>query len=164
MAAADSLLDAIDLKILNLLQANARVSQADVARAVNLAPSAVLERLRKLEARGVVAGYGAYLDPAALGLGQLSFAFVRTVGSMEDMDRAGDLLAQMPEVLEVHHVAGEDCYLLKIRARDSQHLSQLLRSVSSVPGVTGTRTTIVLTTVKETPRLPLPSESKGESA
>jgi Lrp/AsnC family leucine-responsive transcriptional regulator len=150
------MLDQIDLLIVNLLQENARVAQAEIARAVGLAPSAVLERLRKLEARGVLRGYAALIDPAALDLRQLAFVSVRTAGSTAMMDQAGEALARIPEVLEVHHVAGDDCYLLKVRARDAQQIGQLLRHITSdVPGVTSTRTTIVLDTQKETPRLPV---------
>ena len=149
-------MDAIDAQILHILQNNARETQADIARAVGLAPSAVLERIRKLETRGLIAGYAALLDPRALGLGMLAFVAVRTDenGSENEIARA---LSQFPEVLEVHHVAGEDCYMLKVRARDAEHLGQLLRTrFCRVPGVRSTRTTIVLETIKETPRLPSP--------
>jgi Lrp/AsnC family leucine-responsive transcriptional regulator len=157
-----SMLDDTDVQIVNIIQSNARVSQAEVARAIGLAPSAVLERLRKLEARGVLRGYTAVLDPEAVDLGQLAYVAVRTRGSVEINDRAGEALAEIPEVLEVHHVAGEDCYLLKLRARDAQHVGQLLRQMQSIPGVTSTRTTIVLGTLKETSRLPLPAVSVEE--
>ena len=80
--------DNLDIQILNIIQSNARVSQADVARAVGLAPSAVLERLRKLEAKGVLTGYAALLDPEAIGLGQLAFVAVRTAGPL-DVTRSG---------------------------------------------------------------------------
>jgi Lrp/AsnC family leucine-responsive transcriptional regulator len=150
------MLDQTDAAIVSLLQENARVAQAEIARAVGLAPSAVLERLRKLEARGVLRGYAALVDPAAVELGQLAFVAVRTVGSVDVTDRIGEEIAGLPEVLEVHHVAGDDCYLLKVRARDAQQVGQLLRHVLKVvPGVSSTRTTIVLDTLKETPRLPL---------
>lgn len=157
------MLDQTDLQIVTLLQDNARVAQAEIARAVGLAPSAVLERLRKLEARGVLRGYTALLDPAAFELRQLAFVSVRTAGATAVTDKAGELIAAMPEVLEVHHVAGDDCYLLKVRTRDAQQVGQLLRHVlSEVPGVTSTRTTIVLDTLKDTPRLPLPrAEAKA---
>lgn len=148
--------DNLDIQILNLLQSNARVSQADVARAVGLAPSAVLERLRKLEAKGVLTGYAALIDPEAIGLGQLAYVAVRTAGPLDVTDRAGELLAEIPGVLEVHHLAGEDCYLVKLRGRDAQHVGQLLRKMKVIPSVTQTRTTMVLGTVKDTPRLPLP--------
>ncbi len=149
-------MDTIDAQILHILQNNARETQADIARAVGLAPSAVLERIRKLETRGLISGYAALLDPRALGLGMLAFVAVRTDenGSENEIARA---LGQFPEVLEVHHVAGEDCYMLKVRARDAEHLGQLLRTrFCRVPGVRSTRTTIVLETIKETPRLPSP--------
>ncbi len=124
--------DNLDIQILNLLQSNARVSQADVARAVGLAPSAVLERLRKLEAKGVLTGYAALLDPEAIGLGQLAFVAVRTAGPLDVTDRAGELLAEIPGVMEVHHLAGEDCYLVKLRGRDAQHVGQLLRQMKVI--------------------------------
>jgi Lrp/AsnC family leucine-responsive transcriptional regulator len=148
--------DAIDTQILHLLQLNARETQAEIARAVGLAPSAVLERVRKLEARGIIKGYVAQLDPRPLGLGMLAFVAVRSE-EMTSEDRIANALGEFPEVLEVHHVAGEDCYLVKVRARDAEHLGQILRTrFSRIPGVRSTRTTIVLETTKETPRLPLP--------
>lgn len=149
-------MDAIDIQIARRLQDNARETQADIARAVGLAPSAVLERIRKLEARGIIKGYAAELDPKALGLGLLAFIAVRTeeIGSET---RIAQELSDLPEVLEVHDVAGDDCYLIKVRARDAEHLGQLLRTrFGRIPGVRSTRTTIVLETMKETPRLPLP--------
>jgi Lrp/AsnC family leucine-responsive transcriptional regulator len=148
--------DNLDIQILNMIQSNARVSQADVARAVGLAPSAVLERLRKLEAKGVLTGYAALIDPEAIGLGQLAFVAVRTAGPLDVTDRAGELIAEIPGVLEVHHLAGEDCYLVKLRGRDAQHIGHLLRQMKVIPSVTQTRTTMVLDTLKDTPRLPLP--------
>jgi len=147
------MIDEIDTTILELLQENARISQADVARAVGLAPSAVLERIRKLESRGVIKGYTALVDPHALEQSMLAFIAVRSEHAPGD-DTVSQALAQCPEVLELHHVAGDDCYLLKVRARDAEHIGQLLRHrFGRIPGVRSTRTTIVLETVKETPRL-----------
>jgi Lrp/AsnC family leucine-responsive transcriptional regulator len=152
----DRTIDATDLHILTMLQENARVSQADLARSVGLAPSAVLERLRKLEARGIVTGFTAVVSPRCVNLGQLAFVAVRVSGTGEQEEQAGARLAAVPEVLEVHHVAGEDCYLLKVRTSDAQHLGALLRQrLGRIPGVVSTRTTVVLETVKETTRLPL---------
>jgi Lrp/AsnC family leucine-responsive transcriptional regulator len=148
-------LDPIDLQILEQLQANARETQADIARAVGLAPSAVLERIRKLEARGVIRGYSTDVNPRVLGLGLLAFVAVRSEEASVDPQIA-KVLSESPEVLEVHHVAGDDCYLIKVRARDAEHLGQLLRTrFGRIPGVRSTRTTIVLETVKETSRLPV---------
>jgi Lrp/AsnC family leucine-responsive transcriptional regulator len=147
------MIDEIDAAILDLLQDNARISQADVARSVGLAPSAVLERIRKLETRGVIRGYTALIDPHALDQRMLAFVAVKSEEAPGD-DSVARALAQCPEVLELHHVAGDDCYLLKVRARDAEHIGHLLRHrFGRIPGVRSTRTTIVLETVKETPRL-----------
>ncbi|HVD93060.1 MAG TPA: Lrp/AsnC family transcriptional regulator [Vicinamibacterales bacterium] len=149
------MIDDTDATILELLQENARISQAEVARAVGLAPSAVLERIRKLESRGVIKGYTALLDPHALEQSMLAFIAVRSEHAPGD-DSVSKALAQCPEVLELHHVAGDDCYLVKVRARDAEHIGRLLRHrFGRIPGVRSTRTTIVLETVKETPRLAL---------
>lgn len=158
--AVDRTIDEKDVEILNIIQANARETQVEVARAVGLAPSAVLERVRKLEARGVILGYAALLDPRVLDQGLLAFVAVRSEEAPGD-DSVSRALAECPEVLEVHHVAGDDCHLIKVRARDAEHLGQLLRTrLGRIPGVRSTRTTIVLETVKETPRLHI-SSGKG---
>jgi Lrp/AsnC family leucine-responsive transcriptional regulator len=150
-------MDGVDATILNILQSNARETQVDIARAVGLAPSAVLERIRKLEARGIVRGYAALVDPRALGQGLLGFVAVRADEPAGEPTVAR-ALARCPEVLEVHHVAGDDCYLVKIRARDAEHMGQLLRTrIAAIAGVRSTRTTIVLETIKETPRLLVPT-------
>jgi Lrp/AsnC family leucine-responsive transcriptional regulator len=154
------MIDDIDGAILTLLQDNARMPQAEIARVVGLAPSAVLERIRKLEARGVIKGYAALVDPHALDQSMLAFIAVRSEQAPGD-ESVSQALAQCPEVLELHHVAGDDCYLLKVRARDAEHVGQLLRHrFGRIPGVRSTRTTIVLETVKETPRLPVPAPAE----
>src|SRR5262245_31048328 len=110
--------DEIDLQILNILQQNARISNAEIARQVGMAPSAVLERIRKLETRGVIQGYEARINPESLGLHLLAYVFVRSEERLGDK-HTGELLAQIPEVQEVHHIAGEDCYLAKVRVADA---------------------------------------------
>jgi Lrp/AsnC family leucine-responsive transcriptional regulator len=156
MQAVGRTIDEIDLIILEKLQHNARETQAEIARGVGLAPSAVLERIRKLEARGVIRGYAAQIDPAVLDLRLLAFVAVRSAEAPGD-DSVARQLAAFPEILEVHHVAGEDCYLVKIRTRDAEDLGSILRKrIGQIRGVQSTRTTIVLETVKETPRLAFP--------
>ena len=151
--APDRTIDEIDATLLDILQYNARTTQAELAKAVGLAPSAVQERLRKLESKGIIKDYVALIDPQAVDRGLLAFVAVRTTDFGPDMPSANEL-ARIPEVLEVHHVAGEDCYLLKVRTRDAEHLGQLLRQqIAGTPSVTSTRTTIVLETVKEDPRI-----------
>ncbi len=159
------MIDKIDLTILNLLQRNARTSNAEIARHVGLAPSAVFERIRKLEERGVILGYHASVNPKALGLGQLAFTFVRSNDRPGGVDTAARL-AEIPEVLEVHHVAGEDCFLVKVRAMDAEALGRLLREkLGAVETITSTRTTMVLEVVKESAVLPTALASpEGEEA
>jgi Lrp/AsnC family transcriptional regulator, leucine-responsive regulatory protein len=162
MSQVDRTFDETDLQILDLLQANARETQVEIARAVGLAPSAVLERIRKLEAKGALRGYSAQIDPKAMGLGLLAFVAVRT-DEIGVENRIAKDLAELPEVLEVHHVAGDDCYLVKVRARDAEHLGQILRArFARVQGVRSTRTTIVLETVKETSKLPIAKREREE--
>lgn len=147
------MIDGVDKQILTIVQRDPRISNAEIARQVGLAPSAVLERLRKLEERGVIKKFIAKLDPAEVGFGLLAFVFVRT---NECGDGTDELLAAIPEVLEVHDVAGDDSYLLKVRAKDTEDLARLLREkLKGLPNVVSTRTTVVLQTVKETSILPL---------
>jgi Lrp/AsnC family transcriptional regulator, leucine-responsive regulatory protein len=155
--AEDRIIDDIDASILEILQYNARTTQSDLAKSVGLAPSAVLERLKKLEARGVIKDYVALIDPKVVDRALLAFVAVRT--SEHGLESpVAETVAKLPEVMEVHHVAGEDCYFLKVRARDAEHLGQLLRQqIGSIPGVKSTRTTVVLETVKEDPRIPIPA-------
>ena len=148
--------DDIDRQIVTILQDDARISVAEIARQLGMAPSGILERIRKLEARGVIRGYEARLDPQALGRGLLAFIFVRAderVGS----GAIGEQLAAIPDVQEVHHIAGEDCYLVKVRVENTEALAHLLRNrFGALDAVRSTRTTIVLTTLKETATLPVP--------
>ena len=142
----------IDKKILTIIQQDARISNAEIARQVGLAPSAVLERVKKLEERGVIRGYSATIDPAAVGYGLTVFVFLKT-SFCSGID---DKLAAIPEILEVHDVAGDDCYLLKVRVRDTEELSRLFNErLKQIPEVISTRTTVVLKTVKETSALPV---------
>lgn len=161
----DQTLDDIDRGILRALQANARISNAEIAREVGLAPSAVFERIKKMEARGVIRGYETRVDPDAVDLGLLAFIFVR-VEERPGVAHAGEVLAHIPGVQEVHHIAGEDCYLVKVRAKDTRALGRLLHEgFSSVPNVISTRTTIVLHTLFEglTPEPPAAASNSSES-
>lgn len=147
--------DYVDAKILTILQEDARVSNAEIARRLGMAPSAILERIRKLEARGAVLGYETRLNPRTVNAGLLAFIFVRTETICGD-NEVGMALAAIPEAQEVHNVAGEDCYLVKVRVADPEALGHLLRErFGAIPSVRSTRSTIVLETLKETSKLPL---------
>ena len=153
-------LDEIDVKIIELMQQNSRIPNVEIARKVNMAPSAVLERVKKLEERKIIQEYDARINPKAIGLGLLAFIFVQGdhCGVI-----IGEALSQIPGVLEVHSIAGEDCFLVKVRARDTEDLGRLLSDhFKRIPGVRSTKTTIVLTTLKETSSLPLPGTPDNE--
>ncbi len=155
MRTIDRTIDETDLKILEILQGAARTSNAEIARQVGMAPSAVLERIRKLEESGIIRGYETRVDPGALGLPLLAFVFVRTNDSAHSR-RTEEVLAGIPEVQEVHHIAGEDCFLVKVRTSTPQALGRLLReTIGPLESVTATRTTIVLESQKESGQIPL---------
>jgi len=146
----DVVLDNIDLQILNLMQANARISNSDLAREVGMAPSAVLERVKKLEQKKVILQYNTSINPAAVQQKLLAFIFIKSKEGFTCSTQTADALAKIPEVQEVHHIAGEDCFLVKVRTEDSASLMKLMRnSLKKIPDILSTRTTIVLETVKE---------------
>ncbi|HET6403049.1 MAG TPA: Lrp/AsnC family transcriptional regulator [Candidatus Thermoplasmatota archaeon] len=156
-------LDDIDRKILRMLQTNARTSNSEIARQLGMVPSAILERIRKLEERGVILGYEAKINPAALGLGLVAFVSVRTADRTHEYE-AAEKLKKFPEVLEVHNIAGEDCYLVKVRVTDVSALRDFLHDkVGQIGSVIGTRSTIVLGVEKETGRLPILPASDGSA-
>lgn len=147
-------IDDIDHQILEILQEKARVPNAEVARRVGMAPSAVLERIRKLEERGFIEGYEVRLNPQEFGQGLTAFVQLRAQATAN-----GKLAAQLSDVTgvqEVHQVAGEDGYLLKLRVADNTELGTVLRDeLSLLDGVKSTRTSIVLNTFKETRKIDL---------
>jgi len=157
------MIDQTSLAILDTLQSDARISNAEIGRRVGLAPSAVFERIKKLEERGAVRGYNANIDPAAVDLGLLAFVLVRA-DERGGAPRTEAALVAMPEVQEVHHVAGEDCFMLKVRARDTTALNDLLSNqIGALETVRSTKTTIVLRTAKETSTIPIASTELARS-
>src|ERR1700712_3852439 len=115
---AELILDKIDLNILRLMQDNARISNADMARELGMAPSGVLERVKKLEQKGVILQYTTRINAAALQQKMLAFIFMKASDGPGCNDTAKEL-ARIPEVQEVHHIAGEDCSLVKVRTYES---------------------------------------------
>ncbi|MGW2342246.1 Lrp/AsnC family transcriptional regulator [Streptomyces sp. NPDC001661] len=131
--AADSL-DATDLRLLEALQRNGRASYAELARAVSMSPSAVTERVRRLEESGVVTGYSAVVSPEALGLDILAFVRLRyPTGNYKPFH---DLLDTTPEIVEAHHVTGEDCFVLKVVARSMRALEHTTGRIATLGSVT----------------------------
>ncbi len=144
--------DALDRQILLLLQTDGRIKLSELGRRVRLSPAAVTERVRRLEAAGVIDGYGARVVPARLGYGIEAFVRVDPHGgytlrhprTLELMDR--------PEITEAHHVVGEDCWILKVAVADTVHLEEVLSEISALGRTT---TSIVLTSpIRHKPLLP----------
>jgi len=151
-------LDETDLRILALLQPDSALTNNELAKKIGMAPSAALERVKKLEQKGVIEGYPTRIRPEALDLKLLAFIFIK---SSEGPGNAGvaKQLAKLPEVLELHHIAGEDCYIAKVRAKDPLSLISIMRDkFSKIPNILSTKTTIVLETLKEDNQLPIPKK------
>jgi Lrp/AsnC family leucine-responsive transcriptional regulator len=146
-------IDEIDVRILELLQQEGRMQRSDVAEEVNLSISAVSERMRKLEERGVIEGYRAIVDPKRLHVDITSFIRVSVEGSERYADFV-DRTRKMKEVLEVHSITGEGSHLIKVRTKNTTTLERFLSEIQSIPGVTQTTTSIVLSTFKETRAVP----------
>lgn len=129
-------LDATDWRLLDALQQNGRASYTDLARVVSMSPSAVTERVRRLEETGVISGYSAVVEPERLGLHIL--AFIRLRYPTSNYKPFHDLLQVTPEIIEAHHVTGEDCFFLKVAARSMRHLESIAGRVAGLGSVTTT--------------------------
>jgi len=149
------MLDDISLKILKILQEKARIPNVEVARQVGMAPSAVLERIRKLEKQGFIDGYEVRLNPKRFSRSLVAFVKVK-IKKLSDEIKVGEKLFLIPEVQEVHYVTGEDSFLIKVRVADTEELGRLTRDkIASIAAVQSTQTAIVLSTYKETARIPI---------
>ncbi|MFF5182169.1 Lrp/AsnC family transcriptional regulator [Streptomyces sp. NPDC000345] len=145
-------LDALDRQILQLLQTDGRIKLSELGRRVRLSPAAVTERVRRLEAAGVVTGYSAQVSPSRLGYGIQAFVRVNPHGGYSLKHPRALELMERPEITEVHHVVGEDCWILKTAVRDTVHLEEVLEEISALGRTT---TSIVLTSpVERKPLLP----------
>jgi len=142
MATQDGL-SATDARILDVLQRDGRRPYADLGADVGMSGPSAHERVKKLEARGVITGYAAGVDPAAVGLGILGFSWITQAPGTAATDLTDDFAA-IPEIEECHHISGEADYLLKIRARDTNDFERVLRQVQGVRHVFTTQTDIVL--------------------
>ena len=157
-------LDDIDRHILRLLRQDGRMSHAAIAKAVGLSGPAVHERVRKLEQSGVIAGYSAVLDPELLERPHVAFVMV-TLSEGNEFASDDPIVARIcdePDVLEFHRIAGEDCYMIKIRTATNKDMEKLLRRIRSIRGVARTRTTIVLSTELERPTIEVPEADQPD--
>lgn len=146
---ADESLDPLDLKILNLLVKDGRTPAASIAEEIGLARSSVVERMEKLEEQGIIRGTTAVVDPTALGKAVTAFVAARgPTLSAAGWKKFREVMAR-EEVLEVHTVAGDDCFLLKVRTSSIGELNTLVQTLTVSPVLFSTRTTIVMETYCE---------------
>lgn len=140
-------IEATDRKILQLLAADGRMSYTDLGKATGLSTSAVHQRVKRLEQRGLILGYGATVNHAEVGLPLTAFIAIRPIDASEP-DDCPDRLRHIPEIESCWSVAGEESYVLKVRTATPSDLEDLLARVRSAANVM-TRTTIVLSTYYE---------------
>ena len=140
-------LSATDHAIIEILQREGRTTYADIGSRVGVSATAAHERIKKLEARGVIRGYQAEIDPALVGAGVTAFIFVSQKAGPRGL--VEELFADMPWVQECHHVAGEETLLLKVRAESMPALEHLVWEIRALDSVERTRTVVVLATVFE---------------
>ncbi|WP_338062869.1 Lrp/AsnC family transcriptional regulator [Sporolactobacillus pectinivorans] len=157
-------LDTYDNKILTVLMENARVTWSDLAAMIGLSSPATADRVHRLEERGVIRGYEAAVDPEFAGCSCTAFVAV-TLESAEQRNSFLNLVGNLAEVQECHHIAGDYDYLLKVRCLNTKDLDRVISSeLKRLTGVR-TRTTIVMNTLKESTRVPLKPDlfrEKGE--
>ncbi|TVQ04533.1 MAG: Lrp/AsnC family transcriptional regulator [Balneolaceae bacterium] len=147
-------LDETDIKILNHLQENGRAQRNTIAEIVHLSVPSVSERMRKLEEKGLISNYNAILDAKKFNFDITAFIFVEVDGS----ERYPVFVKQVtnhPEVLECHSITGDGSHVLKVRTKNTESLEKLLSLIQTWDGVTRTRSNIVLSTFKETRKLPI---------
>lgn len=136
-------IDRTDARLLERLQVDGRRPYAELGAEVGISGPSAHERVKKLEAKGVIRGYSASVDPAAAGYGVLAFTWLTQAPGTAGADLT-DAFAKVPEIEECHHIAGEADYLLKIRARDTRHLEEVLVRLQMTPNVFTTETDVVL--------------------
>ncbi len=150
-------LDELDKAILSALQANGRVSNAELARRINLSPPATHARIRRLEDQGYIRQYTALLDRDKAGYDMLCFVNISLkMHQFEQVEQFREVVSQMPEVLECYHITGEFDYLLKVVIHNRKDLERfVVNQLTPIPGVARIYTSLALTEVKSTTALPL---------
>jgi Lrp/AsnC family leucine-responsive transcriptional regulator len=149
-------MDKIDFQILQILQRKARIPNVEVARTIGMAPSAVLERIKKLEAQGVIQGYEVRLNPEMFNCAMIAFIHMGVKDPSKILE-TGKAVSAIEQIQEVHYLAGEDCLMAKIKVSDNKELENILRTrISRIDTIQNTRTFIALSTFKENTKIKLP--------
>lgn len=151
-------LDKIDRKILEILQANAKITNAQLSKEIGLSPAPTLERVKKLETSGIIKSYHAKVDTHAIGLGVNTFVQVSLVGhNRENIEKFISKINQIDEVIECHHITGSGDFILKIIAKDIASYQQLmLEKVSEIKEVDALQSMVILSTFKDSKVMPIP--------
>lgn len=140
-------LDVIDVKILEVLQENARVSISELSKQVNLSLSAVSERLKKLESGNIIEQYTAVLNSSAMDK-ELSVIMMISMDDPSRLDEFTKLISEQDEILECHYVTGEYDYILKITTKNTATLEQLMNRIKSIDNIKRTQTNVILSSLK----------------
>lgn len=149
-------MDNTDLEILKILQKKARIPNVEVARTIGMAPSAVLERIKKLESQGIIQGYEVRLNPEMFNCDMIAFIKIKTHSSGQ-ISRTAKHLAAIDQIQEVHYLAGEDCLMIKLRIWNNAELETILnQKITTMDTIRETQTLIALSTFKESAKIMLP--------
>lgn len=149
------MVDSIDSKVLKRLMEKARTTWAELGALLGLSAPAAAERVHKLEERGIIKGYYALIDPEAVGYGLAAYIAIY-IDKPEHRKGFLEFVQHTKEIQECHHIAGDEDYVLKVRCKGTRDLERIVsENIKSIPGVAKTRTTVILSTVKENPILPI---------
>jgi Lrp/AsnC family leucine-responsive transcriptional regulator len=149
-------MDKTDLDILKILQKKARIPNVEVARTIGMAPSAVLERIKKLEARGVIQGYEVRLNPEMFDCAMTAFIHIQ-VKSPLMVGPTGEKLSAIEQVQEVHYLAGNDALMAKVKTSGNKELESVIQEqIATIDTIQSTKTSIALSTFKESAKIKLP--------
>ena len=153
-------LDPIDRKILELLQTNSNITNAQLALEVGLSPAPTLERVKKLETAGVIKSYHAVVDTASVGLGVSTFVMASLKGhNKENINKFMNAIAEIKEIVECHHVTGQADFILKIVCTDiPSYQNLMLEKVTNIEVVDNLQSMVILSTFKDTKIVPIPEQ------
>jgi Lrp/AsnC family leucine-responsive transcriptional regulator len=151
-------LDQIDRKVLEILQTNAKITNAQLSKEIGLSPAPTLERVKKLEQSGIIKSYHAQLEPEKVGLGVSTFVQISLVGHRKAVTESFvEKIHAIPEVIECHHITGTGDFLLRVISKDiSTYQKLMLEKINEIEEVASTQTMVILSTFKESKVLPIP--------
>jgi DNA-binding Lrp family transcriptional regulator len=153
-------LDQIDRKILQILQENGKITNAQLSAEIGLSPAPTLERVKKLEKMGIITSYHAALDLHEIGLGVTTFVHVALIGHKKvHVESFVNQINNIPEIVEAHHITGQGDFILKVVAKDIASYQKLLVEViNEIPEIDSTQSTVILSTFKDSKVMPIPED------